>query len=77
MQNLGVDQIMTPRPSISEFPPFTPAASNNSVAACEDVGLPPELCVKCSHGYKVCNVKCYLDKFHSEGSRPNFRNCFS
>nr|XP_043624534.1 ATP-dependent DNA helicase Q-like 4A isoform X2 [Erigeron canadensis] len=51
-QNLAVDQMMTPRPSMSKFPPFTPAPSNN-VAACEDLSLPSELCVECDHGYKL------------------------
>ncbi|KVH93498.1 DNA helicase, ATP-dependent, RecQ type [Cynara cardunculus var. scolymus] len=59
LQNLDMDQITehfqsscTPRPSISKFPPFTPAASH-TVAACEDISLPPELCVDCSHGFKA------------------------
>ncbi|XP_071691559.1 ATP-dependent DNA helicase Q-like 4A isoform X2 [Rutidosis leptorrhynchoides] len=50
----GVNGIMTPRVSISKFPPFTPAASNNSsITACEGLGLPAELCVECSHGCKL------------------------
>ena len=71
LQNLDVDPIIkdrfqssfTPRPSIPKFPPFTPAASNG-VAACEDISLPPELCVECSHGFKACNQKYYLNKSH-------------
>ncbi|KAI3499109.1 hypothetical protein L1887_34902 [Cichorium endivia] len=34
-----------------QSPPFTPAASN-SLVACEDISLPPELDVDCVHGFK-------------------------
>ncbi|KAI3515692.1 hypothetical protein L1887_14595 [Cichorium endivia] len=38
--------------SISKSAPFTPAA-NNSLVACEDINLPPELDVDCIHGFKL------------------------
>ncbi|MFS7979105.1 putative DNA helicase [Helianthus anomalus] len=60
--HLDVDQMITdsfqsislctPRPSISKIPPFTPAASN-TITACDDKSLPEELCVECSHGFKL------------------------
>ncbi|PWA77649.1 DNA helicase, ATP-dependent, RecQ type [Artemisia annua] len=59
-QDLDVDQIVsqhyqstcTPKSSISKFPPVTPAVSNN-MARHDDIGLPPELCEGCNHGYKL------------------------
>ncbi|KAL7599815.1 hypothetical protein Lser_V15G24262 [Lactuca serriola] len=59
-QNLDVDQTLTEhfqssctiQQSISSSPPFTPAA-NNSIVACEDISLPPELDVDCGHGFKL------------------------
>ncbi|KAI3803887.1 hypothetical protein L1987_32051 [Smallanthus sonchifolius] len=58
--NLDVDPVVTesfqsvctPRPSISKFPPFTPAASS-CITVNEDKILPEELCVECSHGFKL------------------------
>ncbi|CAI9287158.1 unnamed protein product [Lactuca saligna] len=59
-QNLDVDQTLTEhfqsscriQKSISNSPPFTPAASN-SIVACEDISLPPELDIDCGHGFKL------------------------
>lgn len=58
-QNLDVDQIVmdyqssgTPRPSVSKFPPITPVVKANDTRP-EETCLPPELCVNCSHGFKV------------------------
>nr|GEU62132.1 ATP-dependent DNA helicase Q-like 4A isoform X1 [Tanacetum cinerariifolium] len=59
-QNLDVDTVInehfqssfTPRPPIPKFAPYTPAETKG-VAACEDTSLPPELCVECSHGFKL------------------------
>lgn len=59
-QNYDVDQTLTEHfqssctidLSISKSPPFTPSA-NNSLVACEDISLPPELDVDCIHGFKL------------------------
>lgn len=61
IQNIDVDQIVmehyqstsTPQPSISKFPPITPIASKGNSEWPQETSLPPELCVKCSHGFNV------------------------
>ncbi|KAK3016325.1 hypothetical protein RJ639_007305 [Escallonia herrerae] len=58
LENLDVDQIVmkhyqstcTPQPSISKFPPISPAVSKDNVASDKDTCLPPELSARCSHG---------------------------
>ncbi|XP_024961474.1 ATP-dependent DNA helicase Q-like 4A [Cynara cardunculus var. scolymus] len=60
LQNLDVDQIVTqhyqsactPKSSTLKFQPITPAVCN-SAARHDDLSLPPELCVDCSHGCKL------------------------
>ncbi|XP_021901514.1 ATP-dependent DNA helicase Q-like 4A isoform X2 [Carica papaya] len=61
LKNIDVDQIVmehyqstcTPQPSISMFPPRMPNVERNSSAREEESCLPPELCSKCIHGFKV------------------------
>lgn len=43
----------TPQPSMSKFPPITPAGDKDNFAGQGDNFLPPELCLDCIHGYKV------------------------
>lgn len=60
LQDLDVDQIVTqhyqsactPKSSYLKFQPITPAVCN-STARHDDLSLPPELCVDCSHGFKL------------------------
>ncbi|KAI3755203.1 hypothetical protein L1987_54999 [Smallanthus sonchifolius] len=60
LQNLDLDQIVsqhyqsagTPQSSTSKFPHVTPAVYNNT-ARHDDISLPPELCVDCTHGFKL------------------------
>ena len=60
-QSIDVDQIVlehyqatcTPQPPISKFQPITPTADQNSVIRPEEISVPPELCLNCSHGLKV------------------------
>ncbi|KAL7585237.1 hypothetical protein Lser_V15G46163 [Lactuca serriola] len=55
--NLDLDQIVsehyqsscTPPSSTLKFPPVNPA----SISRHDDISLPPELCVECSHGFKL------------------------
>lgn len=60
-QNIDVDHIVeqyqsscTPKPSISKLPPITPSIDKDNTARQEVTCLPPELCINCSHGFKVC-----------------------
>ncbi|KAI3699439.1 hypothetical protein L2E82_43753 [Cichorium intybus] len=55
--------------SISKSPPFTPA-SNNSLVACEDINLPPELDVDCIHGSKLGTCQSIL--MDDEGCKSSF-----
>ncbi|XP_071729839.1 ATP-dependent DNA helicase Q-like 4A [Rutidosis leptorrhynchoides] len=60
LQIIDLDQIIsqhyqsasTPRSSIPHCPPVTPAVCN-SVSRHNDLSLPPELSVNCSHGHKL------------------------
>ncbi|XP_057978261.1 ATP-dependent DNA helicase Q-like 4A isoform X2 [Malania oleifera] len=62
LENIDVDQIVMehyqstctpqPQPSISKLRPTTPA-SNYNTARQEELCLPPELCLTCSHGCKL------------------------
>lgn len=64
IQNIDVDQIVmehyqstcTPQPSISKLPPITPTVDRNDALRNEETCLPSELCLNCSHGFRVCVV---------------------
>ena len=57
-QDIDVDQIVlnhyqsTPQPSLSKIPPITPLTVKNNYPN-DEISLPPELCLICSHGCKV------------------------
>lgn len=44
----------TPQPSVSKLPPITPALNKENLVVSEETNLPPELCMKCNHGFQVC-----------------------
>lgn len=46
----------TPQSTKSTLPPITPTADNHKLDRPDDTCLPPELCSKCTHGFKVCMV---------------------
>ncbi|KAL3538533.1 hypothetical protein ACH5RR_001899 [Cinchona calisaya] len=61
LENLDVDQIVmehyqstfTPQPSVSKLPPITPVVNNENFVASEEINLPPDLRVKCTHGFQL------------------------
>ncbi|XP_071935899.1 ATP-dependent DNA helicase Q-like 4A [Coffea arabica] len=61
LENIDVDQIVmehyqstcTPQPSISKLPPINPVVNKDNLVEPEATSLPPELCMKCSHGFQV------------------------
>ncbi|KAG6398666.1 hypothetical protein SASPL_140133 [Salvia splendens] len=58
LEDIDVDQIVlnhyqsTPQPSLSKIPPITPPAVKNNYPN-DEINLPPELCLICSHGCKI------------------------
>lgn len=61
LENIDVDQIVmehyqstcTPQPSISKFPPISPTVDRNDALRNEETCLPSELCLNCSHGFRL------------------------
>lgn len=58
-KDIDIDQIVsdyqsvsTPQPSLSKFPPITPAVDRCTLVQ-EEACLPPELCSLCCHGCKL------------------------
>ncbi|XP_047959187.1 ATP-dependent DNA helicase Q-like 4A isoform X2 [Salvia hispanica] len=58
LEDIDVDQIVlnhyqsTPQPSLSKIPPITPLTVKNNYPN-DEISLPPELCLICSHGCKI------------------------
>ncbi|XP_058088855.1 ATP-dependent DNA helicase Q-like 4A isoform X2 [Magnolia sinica] len=61
LKNIDVDQIVmehyqttgTPQSSMYKLSPFTPSEGKDNITRPEGNCLPPELCAKCNHGFKV------------------------